>query len=830
MDGADTTAQGSEADPAVLLARADALRDARDWIEAAIAYAAYLRVAPQDWPIWVQYGHCMKESGDVKAALLLYREAERLEPGDADLHVQIGHALKLLGRVEDAYQSYARALTLDPESAAARAELLAPPAGQAPPTPPPAPPAAAAPVSAPALPTAPPASVSALPIAAPASAPAPPTTAPASAPAPPTAATPADGVPIPAGPPVAAVSIPAAPPAAVAAVPDPRPAVGQAADRPAPAAEALPPGSVVLDASDLIDFFRQNRAPTGIQRVQLGLLGAALDADETCVLAAFEPASGAWKRLPATTFRGLAALSRDGADAADPAWTGAMATALAALLHAPALAFPPGGALVNIGTSWWIPDYLRRVREAKAAVPGLRYIPFLHDCIPLVVPEHCAGGLVEEFARWFAGLCMHADLVLCNSACTEADFRRLSGAMLPAGVPAIPTVVLRLDAVTPLAAVAPDPPPLPLRAGRPYVLSVGTIESRKNHLLLFGAWLALLRRHGPEAVPDLVCVGKQGWQAEAALALLANSPDLRDRVHLLHDVSDGALAALLRGCLFTVQASHYEGWGLPVTESLAHGKPVVLPAHSGFLESGAVGGVFFTPGSEPALVEALERLILDPGHRATAEARLAADLKLRRWSDIATALRAAVAEATCLPAPLDRVAPRLGEVLALRLRPGPVPSAAAALAEALRAGPCWSVPERWGCWTLPGTARLRLPAPSGTEGSLRAHLLLAGPPAGAVRAGLRISQPGAPPAPFRMLEIGAGETLACTMEAVLAGPAPAVIEIDCSAGVLLGGEGATRDLRTVAVGVIAVMACRPDDLAARLEWLESIAVPRLVRL
>jgi tetratricopeptide (TPR) repeat protein len=88
MDTTSPTGIGAEGatDPSGLLAQADALRDAGDWIEAAVAYAAYLRLRPEDWPIWAQYGHCMKESGDTKAALLLYREAERLHPSDSDLH------------------------------------------------------------------------------------------------------------------------------------------------------------------------------------------------------------------------------------------------------------------------------------------------------------------------------------------------------------------------------------------------------------------------------------------------------------------------------------------------------------------------------------------------------------------------------------------------------------------------------------------------------------------------------------------------------------------------------------------------------------------------
>ena len=111
--------------PADLLARADALRDGKEWAEAAELYADYLRRRPDHWQIWVQYGHCTKECGDAETALLLYREAEKLQPVDSDVQLHLGHALKLLGRRDEAHEAYARALSLDPANDSARAELLA---------------------------------------------------------------------------------------------------------------------------------------------------------------------------------------------------------------------------------------------------------------------------------------------------------------------------------------------------------------------------------------------------------------------------------------------------------------------------------------------------------------------------------------------------------------------------------------------------------------------------------------------------------------------------------------------------------------------------------
>lgn len=77
-------------------------RDGRRWDTAAASYRTYLDIVPADWPIIVQLGHCLKESGGLDEALRLYRKAELIAPDDQDLKVHISHALMLLGRATDA--------------------------------------------------------------------------------------------------------------------------------------------------------------------------------------------------------------------------------------------------------------------------------------------------------------------------------------------------------------------------------------------------------------------------------------------------------------------------------------------------------------------------------------------------------------------------------------------------------------------------------------------------------------------------------------------------------------------------------------------------------
>jgi tetratricopeptide (TPR) repeat protein len=95
------------------IARADRARDAGQWPLAARHYRQALSEEPELPAIWVQYGHMLKESGDVAGAETAYRESLRLDPENADTYLQLGHALNLQHRVEAAEAAYLSAVALD---------------------------------------------------------------------------------------------------------------------------------------------------------------------------------------------------------------------------------------------------------------------------------------------------------------------------------------------------------------------------------------------------------------------------------------------------------------------------------------------------------------------------------------------------------------------------------------------------------------------------------------------------------------------------------------------------------------------------------------------
>jgi glycosyltransferase involved in cell wall biosynthesis len=552
-----------------------------------------------------------------------------------------------------------------------------------------------------------------------------------------------------------------------------------------------PPTQLAFDVTDLLDYLRDARTPTGIQRVQMGLLGAIVEhaaPPAPILLVAYDPSAWRWWHVDMPAFRHILALARIGAAAEDPAWR----DATRALCDADArddANILAGATLTAFGNAWGIEDYFRGLRLLRRAAP-LRYAAFIHDCIPLVMPEHCLDLTANLYARWFAALALHADLLLANSNATVGDVSQFARSL---GQHAEPRVI-------PLAAEPPPPEAEALAAAdaldieepeAPFVLFVATIESRKNHLMVFQAWLDLLRTMPEEQVPRLICVGRPGWNAEAALGLRERSPTLRRKVLILSGVSDLALAGLTARALFTLYNSFHEGWGLPVSESLAAGKLCVVPAHTGLLESGAPGAVFFPPGDTPALVTTLARLIADPAHRATLEARIERSAATRSWASAAADAFAHLA-ASCPTQ--TRTPPAFGERIPLAA-PAPPPTLRTAWGEAIREGIGWWWQESWGCWARDGIATLVVPLDAAPGTPLAVTLELRGPPR-ALDVRLRMRGEA-----WHAVRLQPGEAATITAHGP-AGAGVVAVDLDSGDGMALGDAAK----RQVGVGVVAVTA------------------------
>jgi len=292
----------------------------------------------------------------------------------------------------------------------------------------------------------------------------------------------------------------------------------------------------------------------------------------------------------------------------------------------------PGDVVVSLGAGWGIPNYMKYFAEAKRRY-GVKFAIMVHDLIPMkyesfVEPHHTA-----QFRDWLRDAIPVADVVFTNSKHTRTaliEFAAESGWRLPH------VVALEMGSGFGDRLTAGEQAMVSLPAR--YVLFVSTIEVRKNHRLLIRVWQRLLERHGANLVPNLVFVGKVGWLVDDLLADLEASGYLNGKVILLRSLSDAELQQAYRSCLFTVFPSLCEGWGLPIAESLAHGKFCVASNHTSIPEAGGNLVDYFDPVDEDDALAKIERPLIDPGYLAAREAQLRAEYRPRTWTDCVHAL------------------------------------------------------------------------------------------------------------------------------------------------------------------------------------------------
>jgi len=292
----------------------------------------------------------------------------------------------------------------------------------------------------------------------------------------------------------------------------------------------------------------------------------------------------------------------------------------------------PGDWLLSLGSPWQLKDYAGLVSAARAR-HGLRFALLIHDIVPLRRPEWCDRDVVKAFSTCFHDVAPLADRVFSVSRATAEDAERYAaeaGLALKSRIQPIPL------------GTGFGQPPTPLRSERlpppgSFALIVSTIEARKNHVLLFRIWRELLATMPREKVPTLVFAGRVGWLVADLMQQLENADWLDGKIRLIEGPSDSELAALYEDCLFTLYPSLYEGWGLPVTESLAHGTPCLAANATSLPEAGGTLARYFDPDNLHGAVRAVRAVLDDPSALGAWRAEIQQDFRPTGWSESAAA-------------------------------------------------------------------------------------------------------------------------------------------------------------------------------------------------
>jgi glycosyltransferase involved in cell wall biosynthesis len=303
-----------------------------------------------------------------------------------------------------------------------------------------------------------------------------------------------------------------------------------------------------------------------------------------------------------------------------------------------------------------------KLRQDRPDLLHVQYTAPLGCPVPVVVSVHDVSFLVhpEYFPRlraWQLRLTVKRTIRCATRILTGSEFSRDSIVRAYGEMCADKIVVVPNAAPSGLRPISREGAAAQVRSRfripKPFILSVGDLQPRKNHLGLIEAFAELIRAH-PQLPHKLVLAGKDTWFSPR-IREAARLSGVEDRIRFTGFVSDDDLLQLYNACDLFVFPSFYEGFGLPVLEAMACGRAVACSRTSAMPEVADGAGILFDPYSTREMVLAMADLLVDAELRARMERlglqraarfswRVTAEKTLEVYQEVAERQRAAARE------------------------------------------------------------------------------------------------------------------------------------------------------------------------------------------
>jgi glycosyltransferase involved in cell wall biosynthesis len=280
--------------------------------------------------------------------------------------------------------------------------------------------------------------------------------------------------------------------------------------------------------------------------------------------------------------------------------------------------------VIVVDGNWQFGEYDDRIIAAKK-LTRFRLVHMVHDLVAVRNSAFANPGAKKIIGSYFKKIFVAADMLIAVSESTKRDiewFIEQNHLKTDAKL----QVLLEGNSLSATDKRVDSKPDTPLPSS--FILSVSTIEIRKNYMEFFYAY-KLAHQKGIE-LPHLVIAGRKGWMAEEVFTLLTEDVDIKDRITVLQGPPDSQLAWLYRHCLFTVTPAFYEGWGLTVAEAFSFGKACISSNTSSMPEVGKDLALYVSPYDPAQLMATIVRL-MDLKERRSWEARIRAGYKQRTW-------------------------------------------------------------------------------------------------------------------------------------------------------------------------------------------------------
>jgi glycosyltransferase involved in cell wall biosynthesis len=252
----------------------------------------------------------------------------------------------------------------------------------------------------------------------------------------------------------------------------------------------------------------------------------------------------------------------------------------------------------------WSDDVFATTITTLKSECGFKLTQIVYDLLPATQPAFFVPGMPEQVSNYMAAMFRICDSILAISEATKKDilaFQKLKS-LQPCKVH-----VFRLG--EDFVKDKPLKPQLSVEPGK-FVLSVGTVEARKNHMALYYMVREAVRVNMD--IPTVVIAGKHGWLVDNFLYLVKNDPIINQKIIFLPNGTDRELAWLFQNCLLTMYQSFYEGWGLPIAESLYYGKLCLASNNSSMPEIAGDLVDYYSPNNPDEMLACISKYLNNP--------------------------------------------------------------------------------------------------------------------------------------------------------------------------------------------------------------------------
>lgn len=255
--------------------------------------------------------------------------------------------------------------------------------------------------------------------------------------------------------------------------------------------------------------------------------------------------------------------------------------------------------IVSAGRAWDDKNYLSSLMTIKDT-KQVKLVYIVYDLIPIYQQHTFGPGLTDRYSWYLYNILKSGDYLLPISKATERDLIKYAHEIGIFELPEMAVIRLGDDIQERDQGKKPG-----FIDDDDFAISVGTIEARKNHLELYYAYKLAAQRKIDLA--HMYIIGKPGWLTHDVLYFFQHDIEVKDKVSIVHSVSDEELTWMYKNALFTVYTSQYEGWGLPVAESLAFGTPCITSNTSSMAEIAPDIANYVSPYDPAQLLDNMSR-------------------------------------------------------------------------------------------------------------------------------------------------------------------------------------------------------------------------------